>query len=80
MAIDILEEKGFDASTLKSARQITADPEQYQAALKENSGEPEDLVQYKPGGAPGTEEGEEDAEDLVQYNTDSTASTVVTED
>ena len=51
-------------STLKSARQITADPEQYQAALKENSGEPEDLVQYKPGGAPGTEEGEEDAEDL----------------
>ena len=80
IAIDILEEQGFDVSTLKSARQITADPEQYQAALKENSGEPEDLVQYKPGGAPGTEEGEEDAEDLVQYNTDSTASTVVTED
>ena len=80
IAIDILEEQGFDVSILQRAREVIAHPEQYQAAFKENSGEPEDLVEYKLGVVSGTEEGEEDAEDLVQYNTDSTASTVVTED
>ena len=68
-------EKGFNAEMMEKAQEVLNNPDQYNAEFKEETGETRDLVQYKPGDTPGTEEGEEDEEDLVEYKPEGSVAT-----
>lgn len=75
IALELLKDKGFDSEMMQKAQEVLNNPDQYNAEFKEETGETRDLVQYKPGDTPGTEEDEEDEEDLVEYKPEGSVAT-----